>query len=211
MGTNRKKIKIINNVFNKFLKNITFISYPPLGRGNAFSRIINAHDEYFWTFSLSGWEDQYNIYDSLSFTENHEGQKHGKFLFQTIAHQPLFIYWRHNIKNISLKKQFEEFIEEGTDHAKKDFIKCIKSNKLYCIPTHEKIEVIKKNIIIPTKVIYRNPKNSSDFPFDISEYSPEIKPRARKKSGTDSQSDSTTSSTTASTKVVTKENKKETT
>ena len=161
MGTNRKKIKIINNVFNKFLKNITFISYPPLGRGNAFSRIINAHDEYFWTFSLSGWEDQYNIYDSLSFTESQEGQEHGKLLFQTIAHQPLFIYWRHNIKNISLKKQFEEFIEEGTDHAKKDFIKCIKSNKLYCIPTHEKIEIIKK--IYPDNLLINFWSNKEKF------------------------------------------------
>ena len=91
----------------------------------------------------------------------------------------------------------------------------VKANIIYIDRFHEeidaKIELIKRNIIVPTKVIFRNPKDSSDFPFDISEYSPEIKPRARKKSGTDSQSDSTTSSTTASTKVITKENKKETT
>ena len=73
------------------------------------------------------------------------------------------------------------------------------------------MQIIKNNIIIPTKVIFRNPKNSSDFPFDISEYSPEIKPRARKKNETVAPSDSTTASTSASTKVIAKENKKETT
>ena len=87
----------------------------------------------------------------------------------------------------------------------------VKANIIYIDRFHEeidvKIELIKKNIIIPTKVIFRNPKNSSDFPFDISEYSPEVKPRARKKSVTETQSVSATTST----KVTTKENKKETT
>ena len=111
-----------------------------------------------------------------------------------------------NLHNYSI--QFGDIEEKFEENI-------VKANIIYIDRFHEeiaaKIEVIKKNIIIPTKVIYRNPKNSSDFPFDISEYSPEIKPRARKKSGTDSQSESATSSTTASTKVVTKENKKETT
>ena len=111
-----------------------------------------------------------------------------------------------NLHNYSI--QFGDIEEKFEENI-------VKANIIYIDRFHEeiaaKIEVIKKNIIIPTKVIYRNPKNSSDFPFDISEYSPEIKPRARKKSETAASSDSTTSSTTASTKVVTKENKKETT
>ena len=45
----------------------------------------------------------------------------------------------------------------------------------------EKMEVIKRNVIVPTKVIFRNPKNSGDFPFEITEVAPEVKPRARKK------------------------------
>jgi len=48
----------------------------------------------------------------------------------------------------------------------------------------EKMELIKKHIIVPTKVIFRNPKNSSDFPFEVTEVAPEVKPRARKKAPT---------------------------
>ena len=87
----------------------------------------------------------------------------------------------------------------------------VKANIIYIDRFHEeidaKIELIKRNIIVPTKVIFRNPKNSSDFPFDISEYSPEVKPRTRKKNVTDVQSVSATTST----KVIAKESKKETT
>ena len=105
--------------------------------------------------------------------------------------------YNYSIQSGDLDKKFEENI--------------VKANIIYIDRFHEeiaaKIEVIKKNIIIPTKVIFRNPRNSSDFPFDISEYSPEIKPRARKKSSEAEES----VSTTASTKVTTKENKKETT
>ena len=109
--------------------------------------------------------------------------------------------FNYSIQSGDLDKKFEENI--------------VKANIIYIDRFHEeiaaKIEVIKKNIIIPTKVIFRNPKNSSDFPFDISEYSPEIKPRARKKNETVAPSDSTSASTSASTKVIAKENKKETT
>ena len=105
--------------------------------------------------------------------------------------------YNYSIQFGDIEKRFEENI--------------VKANIIYIDRFHEeihdKIELIKKNIIIPTKVIFRNPKNSSDFPFDISEYSPEIKPRARKKSSEAEES----VSTTASTKVTTKENKKETT
>ena len=103
----------------------------------------------------------------------------------------------YSVQSGEIDKRFEENI--------------VKANIIYIDRFHEeidaKIELIKRNIIVPTKVIFRNPKNSSDFPFDISEYSPEVKPRARKKSVTETQSVSATTST----KVTTKENKKETT
>ena len=107
-----------------------------------------------------------------------------------------------NFRNYSvqfgdLDKKFEENI--------------VKANIIYIDRFHEeidaKIEIIKKNIIVPTKVIFRNPKNSSDFPFDISEYSPEAKPRARKKSNTVSENGSSDDTI----KETPKENKKETT
>ena len=66
----------------------------------------------------------------------------------------------------------------------------------------EKMEIIKKNVIIPTKVIFRNPKASSEFPFEITEVSPLVKSRARKKSTTTDKIKDT---------VDNKETKKETT
>ena len=50
--------------------------------------------------------------------------------------------------------------------------------------------------------IFRNPKNSDDFPFEVSEVSPEVKPRARKKAP---------ATETTTDKTITKETKKETT
>ena len=83
----------------------------------------------------------------------------------------------------------------------------VKANIIYIDRFHDEIEVkmelIKKNVIVPTKVIFRNPKNSGDFPFEVSEVSPEVKPRARKKI-TEAAPDVTT-------KSASKENKKETT
>ena len=82
----------------------------------------------------------------------------------------------------------------------------VKANIIYIDRFHnkidEKMELIKKNVIVPTKVIYRNPKNSGDFPFEVTEVAPEVKPRARKKSPV--------AETTAD-KTITKETKKETT
>ena len=88
----------------------------------------------------------------------------------------------------------------------------VKANIIYIDRFHDeiesKMEIIKKNVIVPTKVIFRNPKNSSDFPFEVSEVSPEIKPRARKKAEAEASAVATASVTT---KATTKENKKETT
>ena len=103
----------------------------------------------------------------------------------------------NNLRNYSvifgnLAKRFEENI--------------IRSNIIYIDRFHnkidEKMEVIKKNVIVPTKVIFRNPKNSGDFPFEVTEVAPEVKPRSRKKASvTETTADKTTS----------KETKKETT
>ena len=70
-----------------------------------------------------------------------------------------------------LDRRFDEYI--------------VRANIIYIDRFHNKIDekmaLIKKNVIVPTKVIFRNPKNSDDFPFVVSDVSPEIKPRARKK------------------------------
>ena len=82
----------------------------------------------------------------------------------------------------------------------------VKANIIYIDRFHNKIDekmaLIKKNVIVPTKVIYRNPKNSGDFPFEVTEVAPEVKPRARKKAPV---------TETTTDKAPTKETKKETT
>ena len=82
----------------------------------------------------------------------------------------------------------------------------VKANIIYIDRFHnkidEKMELIKKNVIIPTKLIFRNPKNSGDFPFEVTEVAPEVKPRARKKAPVPE---------TTTDKTITKETKKETT
>ena len=83
----------------------------------------------------------------------------------------------NNFKNYSIEAgELEQKFEKNI----------IKANIIYIDRFHdqieEKLEIIKKNIIIPTKVIFRNPKNASNYPFDITEFTPEVKPRARKKS-----------------------------
>ena len=82
----------------------------------------------------------------------------------------------------------------------------VKANIIYIDRFHDQIEakmdLIKKNAIVPTKVIFRNPKNSDDFPFEITEVAPEVKPRARKKAPV---------TETTTDKTIAKETKKETT
>ena len=82
----------------------------------------------------------------------------------------------NNLRNYSvifgnLAKRFEENI--------------IRSNIIYIDRFHNeidsKLEIIKKNIIVPTKVVFRNPKKTGSNPFDVTELMPEVKPRARKK------------------------------
>ena len=73
----------------------------------------------------------------------------------------------------------------------------VKASIIYIDRFHDdidaKMEIIKRNVIVPTKVIFRNPKNSDDFPFEVSEVSPEVKPRARKKApATETTVDKTT-------------------
>ena len=91
-----------------------------------------------------------------------------------------------------LDRRFEEYI--------------VRANIIYIDRFHnkidEKMELIKKNVIVPTKVIFRNPKNSGDFPFEVTEVAPEVKPRARKKAPV---------AETTTDKTSTKETKKETT
>ena len=91
---------------------------------------------------------------------------------QSLAHQSYCHFRNYSIESGDLEQKFEENV--------------IKANIIYIDRMHEqieeKLEIIKKNIIVPTKVIFRNPKNAGDYPFDVTELIPEVKPRARKKS-----------------------------
>ena len=87
-------------------------------------------------------------------------------------------------ESLKVSNLFNTSVEFG-DLDKKFEENIVKANIIYIDRFHDqieaKMEIIKKNVIVPTKVIFRNPKNSDDFPFEISEVSPEVKPRARKK------------------------------
>ena len=87
-------------------------------------------------------------------------------------------------ESLKVSNLFNTSIEFG-DLDKKFEENIVKANIIYVDRFHDQIEtkmdLIKKNVIVPTKVIFRNPKNSDDFPFEVSEVAPEIKPRARKK------------------------------
>ena len=108
-------------------------------------------------------------------------------------------------ESLKVSNLFNTSIEFG-DLDKKFEENIVKANIIYIDRFHDQIEakmgLIKKNVIVPTKIIFRNPKNSDDFPFEVSEVSPEVKPRARKKA--------TTIETTTD-KTIAKETKKETT
>ena len=80
-------------------------------------------------------------------------------------------YRNYSIESGDIERRFEENV--------------IKANIIYIDRLHDDITklmaFIKKSVIVPTKVIFRNPKNASNYPFDVTEFKPEIKPRARKK------------------------------
>ena len=88
----------------------------------------------------------------------------------------------NNLTNCSFESdKLEERFEDNIASA----------NIIYIDRFHDKIdkkmELIKKNATVPTKVIYRNPKASSNFPFEVTEVSPQVKPRQRKKSTEDTK------------------------
>ena len=108
-------------------------------------------------------------------------------------------------ESLKVSNLFNTSVEFG-DLDKKFEENIVKASIFYIDRFHDdidaKMEIIKRNVIVPTKVIFRNPKNSDDFLFEISEVSPEVKPRARKKA---------TDTETTTDKTITKETKKETT
>ena len=114
-------------------------------------------------------------------------------------------------ESLKVSNLFNTSVESG-ELDKKFEENIVKANIIYIDRFHDeieaKMELIKKNVIVPTKVIFRNPKNSDDFPFEVSEVSPEVKPRARKKAEPEVPAKSTVVPTT---KADVKENKKETT
>ena len=108
-------------------------------------------------------------------------------------------------ESLKASNLFNTFVEFGELDRRFDE-NIVKANIIYIDRFHDeiesKMEIIKKNVIVPTKVIFRNPKNSSDFPFEVSEVAPVVKPRARKKATTTEE---------PADKTTTKETKKETT
>ena len=80
-------------------------------------------------------------------------------------------YRNYSIESGDIERRFEENV--------------IKANIIYIDRLHDDIAklmaFIQKSVIVPTKVIFRNPKNASNYPFDITEFTPDVKPRARKK------------------------------
>ena len=108
-------------------------------------------------------------------------------------------------ESLKVSNLFNTSVEFG-DLDKKFEENIVKANIIYIDRFHDqieaKMEIIKKNVIVPTKVIFRNPKNSDDFPFEVSEVSPEVKSRSRKKAP---------ATETTTDKTITKETKKETT
>jgi len=80
-------------------------------------------------------------------------------------------YRNYSIESGDIERRFEENV--------------IKANIIYIDRLHNDISklmaFIQKSVIVPTKVIFRNPKNASNYPFDVTEFKPEVKPRARKK------------------------------
>ena len=114
-------------------------------------------------------------------------------------------------ESLKVSNLFNTSVESG-DLDRRFEENIVRANIIYIDRFHDeieaKMELIKKNVIVPTKVIFRNPKNSDDFPFEVSEVSPEVKPRARKKVEPEVPAKSTVVPTT---KADVKENKKETT
>ena len=108
-------------------------------------------------------------------------------------------------ESLKVSNLFNTSVEFG-DLDKKFEENIVKANIIYIDRFHDqieaKMELINKNVIVPTKVIFRNPKNSDDFPFEVSEVAPEVKPRARKK---------TVATEMVTDKTIVKETKKETT
>ena len=99
-------------------------------------------------------------------------------------------------ESLKVSNLFNTSVEFG-DLDKKFEENIVKASIIYIDRFHDdidaKMEIIKRNVIVPTKVIFRNPKNSDDFPFEVSEVSPEVKPRARKKApATETTADKTT-------------------
>ena len=75
-------------------------------------------------------------------------------------------------ESLKVSNLFNTSIDFG-DLDKKFEENIVKANIIYIDRFHDQIEskmdLIKKNVIVPTKVIFRNPKNSDDFPFEVSE------------------------------------------
>ena len=144
---------------------------------------------------------------------------HGQYAVRVVSIDQNYDSFSPTAKqSLEASNLFNTSVYEGEIHKRFEEL-IIKSNIIYIDRFHKvidaKMELIKRNVIIPTKVIYRNPKNSGKFPFEVSEIIPQIRPRARKKIADESITATTSdvralNSTTATIKSTAKKTKKET-
>ena len=149
------------STFPKLLKNCIFVSYPSGGSGNAFSRILYIHEEFFyWNILFNPWY----IYDtnckkSLDWIET---QEHTDIFKDKKVYTPTHLDFRsiyNKGREEATEKKFKNYIY---NHANKQLIiDFIKSRKKVILPTHVPINSLAKNFPANTSInLYSNKEES---------------------------------------------------
>ena len=149
------------STFSKLLKNCIFVAYPSGGSGNAFSRILYIHEEFFyWNILFNPWY----IYDtnckkSLDWIET---QEHTDIFKDKKVYTPTHLDFRsiyNKGREEATEKKFKNYIY---NHANKQLITdFIKSRKKVILPTHVPINSLAKNFPANTSInLYSNKEES---------------------------------------------------
>ena len=150
------------STFSKLLKNCIFVSYTSGGSGNAFSRILYIHEEFFyWNILFNPWYiHDTNCKKSLDWIET---QEHTDIMKDKKVYTPTHLDLRP-IQNISpiegeTEAEFKNYIY---NHANKQLIiDFIKSNKKVILPNHTTTNNLLKNFPANTIInLYSNKKES---------------------------------------------------
>ena len=152
------------STFSKLLKNCIFVAYPSGGSGNAFSRILYIHEEFFyWNILFNPWY----IYDtnckkSLDWIET---QEHTDIMKDKKVYTPTHLDLRpiQNISPSPIEGETEaEFKNYIYNHANKQLIiDFIKSNKKVILPNHTTTNNLLKNFPANTIInLYSDKKES---------------------------------------------------